>query len=207
MDLNDQLGCCCVAGAQHETMLFNAERNVPVAFSDANTVANYRLLGGYNPADPSSDGGCDMLNAAEARRTTGIVDAAGTTHKIAAHVSLTPGNVGELRLAMWLFGAVGIGIEFPAFAQSTFNTGKWDVQTTNTGIEGGHYISGVGYHNGATDIVTWGRQISMTDAFYRQYNDESIAYLSEEMLTNGKSLDGFDLAALQADLATLPQVA
>ena len=43
----------------------------------------------------------------------------------------------------------------------------------------------------------------MTDAFFRKYNDESIAYVSEEMLTGGKSPEGFDAAALLVDLKAI----
>ena len=41
----------------------------------------------------------------------------------------------------------------------------------------------------------------MTPAFLREYNDESVVYLSQEMLTGGKSPEGFDLAALKDDLS------
>jgi len=33
--------------------------------------------------------------------------------------------------------------------------------------------------------------------------DEGVVYLSEEMLTGGKSLEGFNLAQLRADLAAI----
>jgi hypothetical protein len=43
----------------------------------------------------------------------------------------------------------------------------------------------------------------MTPQFYKTYCDEAWAILSPEMLKAGKSLEGFDLASLQADLKAL----
>lgn len=53
------------------------------------------------------------------------------------------------------------------------------------------------------ECVTWGRLQSMTLRFYKNYCDEAYAILSPEMLIEGKSLEGFDLAQLQADLKLL----
>ena len=39
--------------------------------------------------------------------------------------------------------------------------------------------------------------------FYREYTDEAFAILSPEMLKEGKSIEGFDLATLQKDLETV----
>ena len=62
----------------------------------------------------------------------------------------------EHLLAAYLFGAVGIGIRFPAFAMDQFNAGQpWDVQTTNAKIDGGHYIPLVANHANL-EIVTGG---------------------------------------------------
>ena len=41
----------------------------------------------------------------------------------------------------------------------------------------------------------------MTPRFYKKYCDEVVAYVSSEALTtSGKTLEGFNLAQLQADL-------
>jgi len=83
-----------------------------------------------------------------------------------------------------------------------FNAGKpWDVVPGST-IEGGHYVPLVA-HRENLEVVTWGRVQQMTPAFLERYNDESIVYLSPEMLTAGKSPEGFNLVQLQADLAAL----
>lgn len=197
---NDSLGDCVIAGAMHETMLWTSIGSTEIPVSDAAAIANYEAIAGYNPNDPSTDRGTDVAHAASYRRKTGIIDAAGRRHKVGAYLALTPGDLQQHLVGMYLFGAVGIGIRFPKSAMDQFNNGQpWDV-VPGSPIEGGHYISGVARRGGQTVVVTWGREQPMTDAFLQTYNDESYVYLSAEYLAQGSSPEGFDLAQLKADL-------
>ena len=199
---NDQFGDCVFAGAAHETMLWNAAAGRTVAFTPECVLSDYSAVTGFNPADPRTDQGTDVGEALSYRRKTGIIDAAGIRHTIGAYVSLTPKNYEQFLTAVWLFGAVGIGIQFPASAMDQFNRGKvWGV--TKSAIEGGHYIPVVADRKGKPVCVTWGKLQPMTKAFYLKYCDEAYVILSEEMLVGGKSPEGFDLLTLQADLAAL----
>jgi hypothetical protein len=202
---NDTVGDCVIAGGLHETLLWRAAAKQTTSLSTACALKNYEAITGYNPNDPSSDQGTDMEAAAKYRRKTGLTDAHGTRHKIAAYVSCTPD---EVPAALWLFGAVGMGIEFPAFAMDDFNAGKvWDVQRTNAKIEGGHYVPLTGRSaDGNYRGVTWAAAIEITPRFTAKYADEWIVYLSTEQLTNGVNgtdLNGNKLAALQDDLKQL----
>jgi len=199
---NDQYGDCVWAGAAHETMLWNRMAGASSSFTPAAVLSDYSAVTGFNADDPSTDQGTDMEVAAKYRRKTGVVDAAGKRHQIGAYVALKRGDITELFQAAYLFGAVGIGIEVPSSAVSQFDAGKpWSVVSLSR-IEGGHYVPFVARRK-YLEVVTWGRIQSMTEGFYEHYNDESIAYLSAEMLAGGKSPEGFDLAALKADLAAL----
>ncbi len=199
---NDAYGDCVWAGAAHETMMWNAEAGRKVAFTDKSVLSDYSAVTGFNPKKPNTDQGTDMVVAASYRRKTGIVDAAGKRHQVAAYLSIKPGDLNEHLIAVWLFGAIGIGIEFPSSAMDQFNAGKpWDV-VSRSKIEGGHYIPLVA-RRANLECVTWGKVQQMTSAFFAKYNDESVAYVSLEALTNNKSPEGFDAAALQADLAAL----
>jgi hypothetical protein len=53
------------------------------------------------------------------------------------------------------------------------------------------------------DVYTWANAQKATRAFLAKYADEAYAILSPEMLKGGKSLEGFTLAQLQADLAEI----
>jgi len=196
--------CCVWAGAAHETMLWNAMARKTVMFTDAGVLSDYSAVTGFNPRNPASDQGTDMLEAASYRRKVGVLDGGGKRHKVAAYLGITPGDPVEHAVALYLFGAVGLGIEVPSSAITQFNVGKpWDVAKRSS-ILGGHYIPLVAKRNNMFSCVTWGRIQPMTMKFLQKYCDQSIVYVSEEMLTNGKSLEGFDKATLLADLNALP---
>lgn len=198
---NDTAGCCVWSGAGHEVMLWNREAGKTANITTTSTLHNYSLVTGYNPNDPSTDSGTDMQVAAKYRQKTGLLDADGKRHKIGAYVALNPGDVNELWYATYLFDGVGIGVEFPNQWMDAFNQGKpWD-KVRKPSIGGGHYITAPSKRVGNSIIITWGAPVPLTPAGYSQFNDESLAYLTEEKLVNGKSLEGFDLATLRKDLA------
>jgi len=199
---NDQWGDCVFAGADHETILWNAIADASVTFDNAAALADYSAVTGFNPADPSTDQGTDMQAAASYRRKTGIVDAAGSRHHIGAYVSLTPGDLEEHKAAAYLFGAVGLGLTISDAQIDQFDAGQpWDGPLGPNA--GGHYVPLIGFRGGYFLVVTWGKVQRVSAAFFTANNDESCAYLSLEMLKAGKSPIGLDLAALQADLAAV----
>ena len=202
---NDRVGDCVIAGGAHETMMWGAEGGKPVNFSDTCVLSDYTSLTGYDPSNPNSDQGTDMQLAASYRRTTGLLDTEGNRHKIDSYVALTVGDVDELILASYLFGAVGVGINFPVTAEQQFRDEiPWDV-VPGAKVDGGHYIPCLG-RNGVGNIlcVTWGRLHAMTPAFYKAMNDETVAYISLEPLNNRLlSPEGYNLDALRKDLASL----
>lgn len=202
---NDQWGDCVFAGAAHETMLWNATQARTVTFDDTAVLGDYGAVTGFDPSDPSSDQGTVVHEALDYRRHTGISDANGARHKLGAYVSLEPGNWHELLEALEAFEAVGIGFEFPDYAMDQFNAGKPWAYRPGGNIEGGHYVPVVGRPHVATiSVVTWGRIQPMTRKFFSTYCDEAWGLLSLEMLdATGLSVEGVDLARLQADIAAL----
>lgn len=200
---NDRVGDCVIAGGLHETMLWTKNGSHEAAVSTEAAITNYSAITGYVPGQPDTDKGTDMAVAASYRRHTGLADASGHRHKIAAYLALTPGDVQEHLLAMYLFGAIGVGVKFPESAMQQFRDHQpWDV-VPGSPIEGGHYIPAVARRSGHFVIVTWGREQAMTDAFLQEYNDESYAYVSKEYLRQGRSPEGFNMTQLRADLAAL----
>lgn len=200
---NDNYGDCVWAGAAHETMLWNADASRIVQFTDAGVLSDYAAVTGFDPADPNTDQGTDMAAAAAYRRATGVIDAAGARHLVGAYLAITAGDLAELLTAAYVFGTVGIGITFPDSAMAQFNAGQpWDVVPGST-IEGGHYVPFLARRGGFTVVDTWAQEQGMTDAFTAANNDESVVYFSQEFLTAGQSLEGFDTEQLNADLAAL----
>jgi hypothetical protein len=198
---NDSVGDCVIASGLHETLLWRASAGQPTNLTPQCALDNYSAITGYDPAKPSTDQGTDMQTAANYRVKHGLVDADGNTHQIAVWIGIT---LDQLAAVTWIFGAVGIGIQVPAYCQDQFSAGQpWTVQKANAKIEGGHAIPVVGDANGMFKVVTWG-QIQLVDPnFLAQYMDEGFCYLSTEELANGVNLDGFDLAQLQDDVKQL----
>jgi hypothetical protein len=203
---NDRYGDCVFAGAAHETMLYNKEAGKTVLFNDANVLSDYSKVTGFDPRDPATDRGTDIQDAAAYRRKTGIVDAAGKRHAIAAYLALDPGNVEHLLLAAYLFSAVGIGLNLPASALDQARQGQvWDVVAESANI-GGHYVPLVGrLALGTLVAVSWGKAQFMTPRFFQTFCDEAVAYVSTEDLVRQKSPEGFSYSDLLRDLAVLQQ--
>lgn len=201
---NDQYGDCVLAGACHETMIWNAAAGHPVPqFTDETALSDYSAITGFTPSDPNTDRGTDMATAAQYRKDTGIVDASGTRHKVAAYLEIEPGNLHELAASAYLFGAVGIGIEVTDVAMQQFQNGQpWSFRRGGN-VMGGHYVPIVAKRQGYYVVVTWGKLQKMTWAFYVQHGMRAIAYVSEEYLNNGVSPEGLDKAALLRDLGRM----
>lgn len=202
MFLNNQLGDCAIAGSIEEVRLANALRGVTVNFTDASALVNYSAITGYNPDDPSTDGGTDVHDLYDYRKTTGIVDADGQYHKIVAYAGLEPGNWDQLLIGLSMFDMVGIGIEVPDYCEAQFDVGQpWHLESGHHSIEGGHYVSVCG----ATDLntaqlYTWGSVGGITAPFYRLYNTVAVVALTEEILSQDKTPEGLDSAQLAHDL-------
>ena len=204
---NDLWGDCALAGPAHEHMQTSAAAGKQVTFTLDAVLAAYSAVTGFDPhAGPSGDNptdkGSDVRKVLKYRAATGLVDTAGASHKIGAYIALEPGNWTELLDALYLFESVGIGIEFPGSAMDQFNAHKpWSV-VAGARTEGGHYVPVFARPTASSALcVTWGAPQRFTRTFYEKYCDEAWAILSPEMLSAGKTLEGFDLTQLQADLA------
>lgn len=202
---NDNFSDCVWAGAAHETMIWTREGSGSVVkFTDTAVLSDYSAATGFDPNDPDTDQGTDMQEAASYRRKTGIVDAAGARHKIDAYVALRPGNVDDLMTATYLFGAAGVGLEFPDSAMDQFDRHQpWTV-VNGAKAAGGHYVPCVGRNSrGDILVVTWGRIQAMTMEFYAKYCDEAVAYISLESIRGKTTPEDFDATTLFKDLRRL----
>ena len=199
---NDRVGCCAWSGAAHETYLWTAEAGARAHITAADVISDYAAAAGYIPGDPSTDNGTDMQAAASYRRKVGIRDAQNKRHTIAAYAAIKPGDLEEMLTASWLFSAVGLGVTVGSNSEDQFSRGlPWDGDPGANA--GGHYVPLVAFRHGLAWVVSWGKLQAVTPAFLQSHCDQALAYLSPDMLRGGKSLDGFDLAALQSDLNQL----
>lgn len=203
-------GNCGIAGPYHALTLWNLEAGKHVPIDTETVLKAYSEIAGYDPKqyDPDTDynptdNGSNVNQVAAFWSKHGLPDSSGAVHKVSAYLALDPGDIDQLWQALYLFDGVGIGIAMPEEWQLATQLGQvWDVLDDPT-IAGGHYVLGVGRRGGNLNIITWGQTQLMTPAAYQAANDETLVYFSEEKLLNGKSIDGFDRAALIKDLQTL----
>lgn len=170
-------------------------------FTGKETIAAYSEVTGYVIGDDSTDRGTDMRAALNWWRDTGIADSTGARHKLGAYLVLNIKNLQAELEALYLMDVgVGLGIMFPPTAMSEFDEGKpW----TETGAsDEGHAILWDG-HRDLEKVETWARDQEATTGFLEQQVDEAYALLLPEMLVDGKSPEGLDLATLKADLPEL----
>lgn len=197
---NDQYGDCVFAGGAHEHMLWTMEGGLPSAqFTAQDVLSDYTAVTGFNPNNPATDQGTDMQVAAAYRQNTGLIDATGSRHKIDAYSALNVGDLSQLALATWLFGAVGVGVNCPNSMEDQFNTvTPWTI-VSNDSIVGGHYTPCVGRNSvGNFLFITWGKLQAATPEWVAKYMDEGICYLDLEFISNNSKIspEGFNQAAL-----------
>lgn len=198
---NDRYGCCVFSGAAHEHMLWMTEGIKPFCgFSDESVLKAYSEVTGFDPKEPWTDMGTDLREALKYRRSTGVPDAEGTRHKLLAFLVLDQANFAHVAAALWLFGAVPIGIEVTDTAMEQFHAGlPWDPGGYDKTL-GLHYVPLVAVRKGYLVCVTWGKLQAMTPRFLARRCDQAWAVLSDELLIEGRSPEGFDLEQLKKDL-------
>jgi hypothetical protein len=196
--LNDQLGCCTIAGAGHAVQIFSANTVGEVTVTDTDILAYYEKWDGYDPSDPSTDQGgveLDVLKNWQQQEFAG--------HALIAFADPSVGSQTEVKQAIALFGGAYIGMEVPTSIMNNVPP-VWDVAADDGGIAGGHCVFVTGYDADTLTFISWGVLYKMTWAFWARYVDEAHALLSKDFLAaNGLDPSGFDLAQLQADLGEI----
>jgi hypothetical protein len=196
MALNDRLGCCTASAACHMTEAWSTYGLGTTATpSNSDVLSFYALCSGYNPNDPSTDQGAVMQDCLNIWRKTGI-----GSHKIAAFAEVNVHDSANLRAALYLFGGVYIGMDFPNSAMAQFNSGQlWDVVGNDDGLAGGHCVH-LGYDQLGRnrEVTTWGKRQQVTPAFWANYMTEAWVPISYEWIKNNQSPAGLDIKALNA---------
>lgn len=194
--LNDQIGDCTCAAVGHIIEAATAYgQGTTVEISDKDVLKAYEAVGGYVPGDPSTDNGAVMQDVLSYWRKTGVGG-----HKILAFAEVDVTNLNEVYAALYLFGHVYIGVNFPQSAMDQFDAGKpWTVVARDGGIIGGHAVD-LGWRDGAAlEVITWGRVQGLDEAWWHKYVEEAwIAITPEWVNAAGSSPEGIDVAALNA---------
>ncbi len=207
---NAQVGDCTCAAAGHLLMEWTANAQSKMFTpSDAQIIAAYSAITGYNPKTGANDNGANEIDVLNYWRQQGIAG-----HKIQAFMALEPANHTHIMDGVWMFGGCYIGLALPKAAEAqTQNHQPWSVTSIGTtgdgapGSWGGHAVPVVAYDSRSLTVVTWGALQTMTWGFWAAYCDEAYAILSPDYLAQkgGQTVapNGFNLQQLQEDLADL----
>jgi hypothetical protein len=206
---NDTAGDCVVACSAHLQMGWAANSgNPPVVVTDAQAMALYSQLTGYDPSTGANDTGLVITDYLDLWRSSGVFG-----NKIGAYVSLhegdgntpQPWNHSILMASIWLFGGVMAGVNLPK---------AWEGATTWTapsrahrffgwapGSWGGHCVPMIGYDAQNVYVVSWGVVVPVTWAAIDMYFTEGYASIDPLWLSvAGVAPSGFDAATLVNDL-------
>jgi hypothetical protein len=194
---NDRIGDCTIAAAGHMIEAWSgAARGRAVEIGDKAVLDAFDRVKVVDPL--TGEEGAVELDVLRYWRSTGIGG-----HTIGAFARVSTHDLGLVRSAAYLFGGLYLGLALPLTAQ-TQEVWDWTgslAGPARPGSWGGHAVDVVGYAAGALTVVTWGALKQMTWTFWERYVDECYCILSEDFLNAGKAPNGFDLAALKADLA------
>jgi hypothetical protein len=196
MYANDRLGDCTCAAAGHMIESWTAaSRGAATEVAERSVVTAFEHVKIVDPQ--TGEEGAVELDVLNYWRKRGIA-----RHKIGAYAKVPVYDHLVVRTAAYLFGGLYIGLSLPVTAQ---RQKVWDFTGSLRGPAapgswGGHAVNVVRYDPTGLTCVTWGMLQEMTWAFWDRYCDEAYAIISTDFLEHGEAPNGFDLAALKADL-------
>lgn len=207
MYLNDQIGDCTIASGAHQIMsLSTYSQQYAQSVTDADVVAAYSAVSGYDPKTGANDYGAVLQDVMNYWRKTGIGG-----HKILAFAAVDVKNKQEVDAAINVFGTLSLGIALPISAQKQTGPDKvWEFDPVSTsgryGSWGGHAVPVGKYDDNANryTVVTWGALQDLSEDFWNAYVDEAWVVITQEWLdASGRTPGGIDLFGLGEDFARL----
>jgi hypothetical protein len=195
---NDSIGDCTCASKAHTMMMMTAHTGKMFVPDPADIIAAYSAISGYDPATGANDNGCAMTDVLAYWQTTGIAG-----HKILAWAAVDPSNVDMIHQAIYIFGAVDVGVNLPQSAMDQFQAGQpWDVVADDGGILGGHDVPYYGYGSEGETCVTWAKTQQSGRPWGAKYIEEAYVVITEDWLNQADGLapNSLNLDALKQDL-------
>lgn len=205
--LNDQLSDCTCAAFFHAIQVWGFNSGLGMFTEpDANVLQLYEAACGYDPSNPSTDGGgveqdvlTYLLKHGAATGEHGSV-----TNKIAAFIEVDPRNIEDVKRTIYDCGIAYIGMDVPAYLPEDPGS-VWDIDLhANQKIEGGHAVILAGYDPHGVRVISWGSYYTMTWAFFARFVDECYAVADRTFLkANGKTPIGMTLEGLEEQMSAL----
>lgn len=196
---NDKIGDCAVVGPAHMIMAWTKRNNEYTPTMDE-IIKAYSDISGYDSKTGANDNGCNMLDVLKYWKNVGIGG-----HKIGAFAEVDIKDKQQILAALYLFHGIDAGYQMPASSMNQFSKNKPFIIVRNSPLEGGHCMPIKKADSKYMYPVTWGKMVQANYAWIAKYMDEAYVVISEDYITGGKTLEGFDLATLTADLNLVSQ--
>jgi len=198
---NNRYGDCVFASACHQVISWTGQTSVPQSIAESDALAAYADFAGFNPADPSTDNGANMLDVAKKWQTTPIAG-----RKIAAFVAVDMKRPDLIAAACNLFGGLWTGWSLPTAWQGAdeWTSGPSQSGQWAPGSWGGHAVHLCLISPAMLGVKTWGQHMCVTPAAFAAYCEEAYALISVDTwltLVGNRCPSGIDGPGLEAALS------
>lgn len=197
MSDNDRLGDCTIAGAVHLD-----QAGAAIVGETWNYPGDAKVQSVYFGLTGGPDTGLQLPQVLNPWKAKGLF----SDDKNGGFASVNPKDTAMVKRTVWIFGAAYIAVALPEPAQGQFRpdgSGVWDLTDTDADyqIEGGHCVTPVGFSAEGVVTVTWGSTVLITWRWWHQYVSQVYAVVPRGFVEKGGDGRGFDLAAIERDLA------
>lgn len=203
---NDKISNCCYAALAKIIAQRCALLNRPCLLTTDHVIAAYSAVTGYDPRDPSSDNGGQMIDAIRYGIEHGI-----GPYKLTKSARVNTHDRAELRAALWAFGSVYVGADLPLRIEDQDQATHWFIPKTTSERDrqrslGGHAYPFFGAERGRVKAYPWATGIDEEDTHVEYYSDEGHVIddpLWAEAVAAGVVANGFDYERLMRDMAAI----
>jgi hypothetical protein len=195
--IKDGVGDCFFAMQARRRVLATANANSIIVPTVDECLGSYSGCTGFDINNPTTtDYGTEPVQGMKYMARAGM-GLGPRNFKIGAYVMVDWTKPDQMAAALWIFGHLFIGIEFPA-------SYEWEPQwgASNDAIIGGHAILGQAMHpDGSVLIDSWAQDIVFTQPGIQQKcTFMAVALCPDWISPLGSTMSGFDEAALENDL-------
>jgi hypothetical protein len=208
---NKQHQDCAIAAAGHAEMLWAAKYHEQRPYPTTTQILDaYSKITGYDPNDPTTDKGADLLSVLKYWKKTGIAG-----QRIGAFAEILPRDTETLKWAIDALGVAYVGLRLPVATAAPKAGGIADFTAprqlrrpaTWRNPLYGHCVIYAGYRPDQTfRCVSWGKVMTVSEEFHLAYCDEAYAIISPGQVHSSVAPANLDAAELDRAVWRLKSV-
>lgn len=166
--------CVDAAQANQLVRLERVETRRTPKLTDQDVIDRYKKQTGAASPGDANDNGLVMLNTLREWRAGWAID--NKNYNIAAFGKIPTHNHQLLRTCSYLFNGLQLGFDLPITASLDTHNGAW-ITTSGQGSEpgtwGGHAVYSKKFDADNLYVITWGREVRVSNDFIDKYCDEA----------------------------------